>query len=205
MGKDIYGWVEVQHTRYDEYSQWRGVIQLSSLVERNYGVFGALFGVVNNDEFSPAFAGRGLPDALSNETRSAVLIDTVTPDATWVLWSELERFDWSMRGQETVSRGWLPEAEWGRVRADPAYEIIEEQPALIRRQRKDDPDGEIETLTIEDLNSQDPNARERYICRETRWKLEDLVRGGWQTLFDILPLLANLFGSSSVRLVVWFI
>lgn len=205
MGKDIYGWVEVQHTRYDGYSQWRGVIQLSSLVERNYGVFGALFGVVNEDEFNPAFAGRGLPDDLSNETRSAALIDTVTPDATWVLWSEFERLDWGMRGQEAVTRGCLPEAEWQQVREDSAYEIIEEQPALIRRRRRADPYGEFETLTLHASFSRGPGSGKVFILREARWRLDELIRGGWRTLFDILPLLAKQFGPSSVRFVVWFI
>jgi hypothetical protein len=204
MGKDIYGWVEVQHTRYDGYSHWRGVIQLSSLVERNYGIFGALFGVVNEDEFSPAFARRGLPDGLSNEARSAALIDTVTPDATWVLWSEFERLDWGMRGQETVTRGWLPDAAWQRAREDPAYEIIEEQPNLIRRWRKDEPNGEIETLTLlTSLNRR--GEEEAYIARQARWRLEEHITPDWQTLFDMVALLAKRFGSSSVRFVVWFV
>jgi hypothetical protein len=213
MGIDIRGWVEVLWTREDVNSEWRGVLYVPNLVERNGGLFAAFFGVSNEDHaFSPLFAERGLPDDQSNEVHGSALEDSVTPLASWALWSELEHVDWTLQAQEEDTIGCAWGSEWERMRADPRYDILAESSekemlgpsawrlGRIQRHRRDAPMDEIETLTLEEYHDGKP-----IVYREARWRIAELMSVGWQTLFEIMPLLAKQYGAANVRLVVWFV
>ncbi len=213
MGIDIRGWVEILGTSEGVNSQWRGVLDVSNLVERNGGLFAAFFGVSNEAHaFSPLFAERGLPDDRSNEVQGSALEDTVTPHASWALWSELAYVDWTLQAQAEDTIGCALGSEWERMRADPRYDILDESSekemlgpsawrlGRIRRHRRDAPVDEIETLTLNEYHDGKP-----MVYREAHWRIAELMSAGWQTLFEIMPLLAKQYGAAHVRLVVWFV
>lgn len=85
MGTDIIGWVEVQTP---ELGRWFGVVYVSSLVERNYSLFGCLFGHRQQCEAEPLAPNRGIPDSMSREVRRDR--ERVMSGATWASWSELD-------------------------------------------------------------------------------------------------------------------
>ena len=84
MGTDIIGWVEVQTP---ELGLWFGIVKVRWLVDRNYPLFGCLFGHSERCDVEPLAPHRGIPESMSNEVRGD--LDRVTPGATWVTWSEL--------------------------------------------------------------------------------------------------------------------
>ncbi|MGH7868712.1 MAG: hypothetical protein ACREP9_14050 [Candidatus Dormibacteraceae bacterium] len=84
MGTDIMGWAEVQTP---ELGRWFGVVYVRSLVERNYSLFGCLFGYRQQCDAEPLAPNRGIPDSMSREVRRD--LERVIPGATWVSWSEL--------------------------------------------------------------------------------------------------------------------
>jgi hypothetical protein len=105
MGTDIRGWVEVVDEQSDGYRQWVGVIKINWLVERDYGMFGNLFGQRNYAEFSPIAAGRGMPPDASEEVQYAAL-DRAVVNPSWILWSEIKVIDWEEEeGQEDTLDG----------------------------------------------------------------------------------------------------
>jgi hypothetical protein len=120
--------------------------------------------------------------------------------------------EWTLQAHAAVTIGYASGSEWERVHADPRYDLLEESSekerlgpsawclGRIRRHRRDAPMGEIETLTLEQYHDGKP-----MIFRTTRWRVEELVSPGWQTLFEIMPLLSKQYGAAHVRLVVWFI
>lgn len=74
----------------------------------------------------------------------------------------------------------------------------------MKRRRKDDPDGSVETLIVRTVR-QGPLAGQNYIYRDVFWRLDDFITQDWQTLFDMAALLAKTYSASGVRFVVWFI
>ena len=61
MGTDICGWVEVKYG-----NMWWPIIKIDYLVNRNYDIFGCLFGVRNYANFKPIAPDRGLPEDVSS-------------------------------------------------------------------------------------------------------------------------------------------
>lgn len=88
MGADIHGWIEA----WDKYiPAWQGLMSFEFLVNRNYDIFGCLFGVRNYACFMPVAANRGLPTDIS----SPIQIDfwSLGDDAhsaTWIGWPEIK-------------------------------------------------------------------------------------------------------------------
>jgi hypothetical protein len=104
LGTDIYGWVEVMNERSDGNRQWFGVVRIRWLVDRNYGMFGNLFGKVNYGEFLPIAEGRGLPaDASDEVSYDAASYNPVDP--SWLLWSEIMAINWEEEGQSDTLGG----------------------------------------------------------------------------------------------------
>lgn len=85
VGTDIIGWVEVQTP---ELGLWFGIVKVRWLVDRNYPLYGCLFGHRERCECEPLAPHRGIHESMSDEVRGD--LDRVTPGATWVMWSELE-------------------------------------------------------------------------------------------------------------------
>lgn len=183
MGADIHGWVQVRDTGLDEYDiGWRSVIVVGPVVERDYEIFGALFGVRNLSEFEPVAACRGLPDDVAEWVReeanasAGIAIEPPYHSHTWVTWAELQAVDW-------------------------------EQPVLLAHAYSDGerPWGDVR------LPKNDPRRVEggEWVEGNTTYRvrassLRELIPTGWQTLFGMMDLLSRQYGSEYVRMVVWF-
>jgi len=109
MGTDIHGWVEVNQSAAP--SNWQGIIRITWLIQRNYPMFGSLFGIRNLYAFRPLAAERGFPPDVSN----GVLEDAQNMGAvgiTWLAYTEVQQIDWEEYGQPIIMKatGMLPEA-----------------------------------------------------------------------------------------------
>jgi hypothetical protein len=105
MGSDISGWVEALHyEREDGFRYWVGVVKIDELVERNYGMFGNLFGHRNVGGFVSIAARRGMPDDASDAARHQ-LVDEGGRDRTWIVWEEIKAINWDDEGEEETLGG----------------------------------------------------------------------------------------------------
>ena len=102
MGTDISGWVEI----YDEEDDlWDGVIAASSLMDRDYQIFGILFGVRCQDHFSPVAPARGIPENVSPQVEDELKDWQTIVSPSWITWAEIQIVDWKALEHEL----WL---EW---------------------------------------------------------------------------------------------
>lgn len=84
MGTDIFGFVEVRDA-----AGWRGVLDVSTVLVRDYDLFGCLFGVRNMAGFAPLFADRGWPQGVGLEVRRK-RDEEFAEHPTWVTLEELD-------------------------------------------------------------------------------------------------------------------
>jgi hypothetical protein len=112
MGVDIDGWVEVRrvprdHRPWHGPAAWIAVIAIGGLLDRNYDMFGCLFGVQNPSHFVPVAPSRGFPSdpPFAVEAEIAPLQPLITArevhSASWITWSELKQVDWNVPAQVT--------------------------------------------------------------------------------------------------------
>lgn len=94
MATDIQGWVEI----YDaEDNLWDGVIAASSLMERDYRVFGILFGVRGrpNDIAAAVANARGIPENISPQLKAELTAWEHIVSPSWITWEEIQPIDWN--------------------------------------------------------------------------------------------------------------
>jgi hypothetical protein len=116
MGTDITGWIEVKvppqwgyPDNNDPWSGWTPLVRITRLVERNYGMFGVLFGVRNDYGFRLIAPDRGQPSDLSMELEEWGEI-SAPPwpfSPSWITWDENKAIDWKELGicpQRTTTR-----------------------------------------------------------------------------------------------------
>ncbi|HEV8192678.1 MAG TPA: hypothetical protein VGP82_14525 [Ktedonobacterales bacterium] len=126
MGTDIVGWIEVDVPAQpgypnDPWAGWTPVIRITDLVERNYGMFGSLFGVRNDYHFRPIAPDRGQPSDLSAELEEWSEIPVPPWDwaPSWITWGDLRAMNWEepgdvppegihtgIRRRDVLSPGW---------------------------------------------------------------------------------------------------
>ena len=89
MGTDIHGWVEV-----NSLIGWYAVVNAGWLLDRDYRMFGSLFGVRNNTEFTPLASLRGLPENATAEARRVFGDSESYHSLTYITLRELRSVDW---------------------------------------------------------------------------------------------------------------
>ncbi len=182
MGCDIHGWVEFRETardtRFDE--EWYAVIDAGILLDRNYSMFGSLFGVRNGTDFAPIAAGRGLPPHVSDELKErAEEAGCGYHSHTWVTGTELQAVNWEEKALDGIA--------WSTSHSGP-------QVREGRRLSHDDPhrhDGA--TWTEEGLMFSIGQVTRREAAGD------DLC-----LLLAMMEPLMQKYGGECVRLVVWF-
>ncbi|MGB8345751.1 MAG: hypothetical protein WCD86_12765 [Ktedonobacteraceae bacterium] len=183
MGTDIHGFIEFRLKKTSGY--WFTAIDIGSLAERYYTLFGYLFGVREPaDKFLPVAAGRGLPSSVAEETE--LLFKWYEGEnPTWIGWSELREaianshsvHAYRQRApdqEEPGDRYWIP--------SSPAYFTESEQERLRQG-------GVVE--------------KGGYLYRyEADGPLP--LGPGWQLIVEFGDRLAQVHGEERVRMVVWF-
>lgn len=100
MGCDIHGWIE-----YNKYGRWRPLVNIEMFFDRDYDLFGLLFGVRNYGNFKPVAEDRGLPEDISDVVKSEH--DKWGLDAhseSWIGWEEIGSINKDMVSEEADSR-----------------------------------------------------------------------------------------------------
>jgi hypothetical protein len=192
MGTDIAGWVEVLQD-----TGWQGVIRVWPLVEREYGVFGSLFGVRNEDDFVPAFPSRGVPDDASTEVLDELRkMGDLAVGATWTLWDEIRHLEWDEKGNSLTRRAVIWEEDEGPLPgSDSTWQDEGERWHLRRASR-----------TVEGVYEDFYRGKssQSVVYQERRWTRQEVLRAGWRLLFQLMEKLASAYSAKGVRLVVWF-
>ena len=86
MGTDVHGYVEINGVDLSGYSNWSKIVDIGFIVERNYDIFGMLFGVRAEPEVNGIAKNRGIPDETSKPQ------DHNNKDLhgqTWIDWEEI--------------------------------------------------------------------------------------------------------------------
>ena len=86
MGTDVHGYVEINGVELSGYSNWCKIVDIGLIVERNYDIFGLLFGVRAEPEVNGIAKKRGIPDGTSKPQ------DHNNKDLhgqTWIDWEEI--------------------------------------------------------------------------------------------------------------------
>jgi hypothetical protein len=89
MGTDVKGYVEISTIILSDEDYWFEVLKINIIAERNYGVFGRLFGVRAKEGVVPIAPNRGVPDSTSNPEEVYVDVESVVCH-TWLTWDEIE-------------------------------------------------------------------------------------------------------------------
>jgi hypothetical protein len=162
-------------------------------------MFGSLFGVRNEDAFTPAYPNRGLPADESDDVHGDELRaggGLVAP--TWMLWSEIQAINWTEEGKKAIRYTVDWEHDEGR---DPAYVYTEWSDEgerwHIRRRRTSVPGAEWEDYYRE-------KEKDFGVYWEATRTRKSVLTAGWTLLFKIMALLAERYGDDKVRLVAWF-
>lgn len=170
--------------------EWYDVINVSSLILQSYDLNGCLFGVDNYAEFSPLFANRGIPvDCGANLANriSGCLDDEDHP--SWVLYTELACVDWN---ECALSRDYRI-SEYS-VRADGGDVFVTK---WINKMGYDWVRQALE-------NEQEVRDGDRVFRRPVLRRVDAISGTDFDLLMRLMACLADRFGDSGVRLVVWF-
>ncbi len=182
MGCDIHGWVEIKN-----YGFWNSILKIDLLINRNYDMFGSLFGVRNYANFRPVAKSRGIPDDISWETKAD--IERWGYDGhshSFITYKEIKDIDWEEYSIDFGNRVFVYSIKKG--------DFIENW--LLSTE-----------LTDEDMDTLYENkvlVKEDKIYMLRKLKRKHALTRDWKLLFDIMDLLAKEVGEDNVRLVVWF-
>jgi len=185
MGCDIYGWVEVKE---DEY--WFAAINIRGILWENYDMFGCLFGVRNYAMFKPIAQKRGIPEDASFRTgedyREGI---TDWHSASWITWKEIKEIDWEEESETEDSRIHVYEIK------DDGSETFLEKFSWSSELTEEEYTTLLENKEVR---------KENKIYRMEKLKRKDAISSDWQLLFELMEVLAKVYGDEGVRLIVWF-
>lgn len=198
MGTDMHSWVEVA----DEWNgklDWSAVVAADRIIDRNYDMFGCIFGVMNYARFAPLAAGRGMPDDASELVRKEAN-PLWARHASWITWAELASVDWEEPAPEVDDRlhEYCPD-ESGKL-------------VYVCKYRWTPEIEELTGLSLEDSVrgvTPWPAGREWAlpgggVLRAEGMRRSQAVDAATRTLFDLMEVLARRFGPERVRWVAWF-
>ena len=182
MGIDIHGFIEFRLKRTSGY--WFSAIDIGSLAERYYPLFGYLFGVRESaDKYLPVAAGRGLPPSVEEETE-LIFKWNEGEHPTWIGWREFRDAINDSHSIHTYRKEApdqaVPEKLW--IPSSPAYFTTSEQERLRQG------------LVV---------GKGGFLYRyEADGPLP--LGPGWQLIVEFGDRLAQVYGEDNVRMVVWF-
>jgi hypothetical protein len=197
MGTDISAWIEVTFETLPHENEWITIVHASLLFNRDYDLFGCLFGVKNYANFRPLAPDRGIPKDASITVRNELFKEAENP--SWILWSELKAVDWE---EETL----YPDDRLHEYHYNENGELIFDTKCAWSTAAE-----KATGLTMTQIQAPDHHwldgqkwEFEGKIFRAERLKRKEVLHGAFSTVMDIMQVLGNRFGDENVRLVVWF-
>jgi hypothetical protein len=204
MSIGMSAWLEVVGPGPARDDPWVGVASLGYVLADGTVAYAAVFPLIAAAEFVPIVPERGLPPALSEEVRKASERARDYADgffgATWATWQELKGMDWDEESPSLFGPVFqhtrLPDgsltdgkaAAWdyntNRWFAFETEQGAAEAPWLRVKEEEWEADGHVYRL--------------RHLRRA------DVLGKNWQAVFTMMGALAELYGESGIRLVVWF-
>jgi len=91
MGTDVHGYVEVNTILHSNENIWFVIVDIGVLAERNYEVFGQLFGIRAQPGWTVLAPGRGMPKD-TNKHQNIIFEHEDIVGHTWASWSELDEY-----------------------------------------------------------------------------------------------------------------
>jgi len=89
MGSNIVGYIEINSVKESDEDIWFEIIKIDVVAERNYEIFGNLFGVRSETGVNALAASRGIPTDTSNSS-SLICKSNTFVGHTWANWRELK-------------------------------------------------------------------------------------------------------------------
>ncbi len=203
MGTDIAGWVEIKNWGNED--RWSGILQVRTLLDRNYDAFGSLFGVRNKDGFKPTAPDRGLPADISDEAkRDFETAYEKDPRAifgmTWITWSEIKAINWE---EEPENQKYILITYHRNQNGEITHGTGEHCQSLAHVAR-------LLGLSIETYEREyggkegerwEKDGQTYEVRRLTR---KSVLSKGWNLLFQLMEHVALSSANKDSRLVVWF-
>lgn len=92
MGTNIQGYVEINTIQNSDEDIWFDIVNIDIIAERNYEIFGQLFGVRASKDIKSLAPSRGIPPRTSDKEVISDKNYTSVVDQSWVDWSELSEY-----------------------------------------------------------------------------------------------------------------
>ena len=187
MGCDIHGHVEIRMYPDSSRDWWLSVLNVGALADRNYDLFGFLFGVRNYARFEPIAPFRGLPKNPSDTIKKE--IDEWKNDAhstSYLTLTELQSINWDDESPEEDQRVHV----YHEDNHEMSYKAMSS--------------GDINFDVIKKFGTDNVLVKDGTTYKIEKIKNNDLIGPSWQSIFDCMEVFGKTFGVENVRMVVYF-
>ena len=190
MGCDIHGFIEVKTG-----DTWEAAEDIRDDVQRNYDMFGMLFGVRNYVGFAPIAPQRGIPtDAATKTQQEYQRWDEDAHSPSWLAYSEiaaLNRDEVSASPDERIHEYRQNAAGEWEAHSKSAYSSVLAHALGVDYNYRSWPVG-----TEWNINGT--------LYRVEAMRRGDIIPSEWEKLFSRMASHATTHGPDGVRMVVWF-
>ncbi len=89
MGTDVKGYVEISTINLSDQDSWFETLKINMIAERDYRIFGPLFGIRAKEGIVPIAPDRGIPKNTSNPDDVFENVQSFVGHS-WLTWNEIE-------------------------------------------------------------------------------------------------------------------
>ena len=175
MSTDIHGWIEVKGKE-----RWHGVVKIDWIIDRNYDMFGCLFGE-KHVYFDPV-AFHDAPQDISREVFQDDEFSHRGSESS-LTYREIKNINWDEESIELIPQVYVKDG-FGELRLVKDYELSDSE--------------------YDKLNQEKVFEKDNLIYKLEKIKRRECLTPDWVRLFEFMRVLAENPGDENVRLVVWF-
>lgn len=187
MGCDIHGAVEVKSPYSNSYDY---VIDISSIVNRDYDAFGLLFGVRNYGNFESIAEHRGLPNNISYQLKDKLEGWGCEHSTTYITLDEIRRIDYETESLELDDR---------------IHQYKVNNDGILQSHSKFSASSDISNEDIEKMRNGETIEKNGYCYKMEKLKIKDVLGKQWQILFKMMEVLTEQgHKPENIRMVVFF-
>ena len=174
MSTDIHGWVEVKGKE-----RWHGVVRIDWIIDRNYDMFGCLFGE-RRVNFEPVASNEAPQDVSSEVIHDDDFSHLGSEQLTY---KEIKNINWDEESIELIPRVYVKD-DFSKLRPVKDYELSDSE--------------------YDKLNQEKVFEKDQLIYKLEKIKRRECLTPDWSRLFEFMRVLAEEVGDENVRLIVWF-